>query len=47
MLATRGILDKVKNKVNQVEKTAEEYKNKAKGTNANLKYFAVKNVEAS
>ena len=32
MLATRGILDKVKNKVNQVEKTAEEYKNKAKGT---------------
>ena len=31
-LATRGILDKVKNKVNQVEKTAEEYKNKAKGT---------------
>ena len=32
MLAARGILDKVKNKMNQVEKTAEEYKNKAKGT---------------
>ena len=40
MLAPRGILDKVKNKVNQVEKTAEEYKNKAKGTITKLiEYF--------
>lgn len=32
MLAARGILDGLKSKANQVEKTAEEYKDKAKGT---------------
>ena len=38
--ATRGMLDKVKNKVTQVEKTAEEYKNKAKGiTTKSIEYF--------
>ena len=32
MLAARGILDGVKNKVNQAKQKAEEYKGKAKGT---------------